>query len=101
MAKFNIYDYNDYGFDSTVGDFNSLQNEARELAIHSHNHLTSAETRIVESIEKAEEEINENVDQAETTVVNKIETKGNDIKTDIKNNKSVIDLIWNKVNNWH
>jgi F0F1-type ATP synthase membrane subunit b/b' len=96
MGKFNIYSYGTYGFD-TMGDFNSLQNEARAVVQHAHRHAISAETEIKDTIEKAKVSINQNVDEAETKVVNKVDTSTTEIKTKIAENKSVIDEIWQKV----
>lgn len=93
MGTYDIYSY-DY---DTRGDFNSLQNEARAVVQHAHNHAISAETEIKETIEKAKIDINKNVDEAETTVVRKVDTSTSELKTKISENKSVIDSIWQKI----
>lgn len=96
MGKIDVYSYGSYGFE-TRDDFNSLQNESRAAVQHAHEHLTSAETEIKETIEVAKQNINKNVDDAEKTVVNKVETSTTEVKKKIAENKSVIDSIWQKI----
>ena len=101
---------NEYGYRENNSIYTWLE-ETRDWRAHEHRHLTEATESIIKNTDDAENKIMKNVNgtreeiltavgNVNSYIINTVMPSVNEIKSDVKENKSMITSIWNKIKGW-